>query len=973
MDYYIEEAYMGAFVKDKNLDIYSEDSGRKAGAFVIDAPIPWLPMLSKVDGAGRKVYYRAPPDYVSQSKDGVSVNYLPERGKRKIPEISHPQGGGGGGGGEDGGGSSANHGKDDGTVSTTMTVAKDGFELVWNCPEPLLGTVVLVFNFKLKDYEDHWIQLRYSMKESPIRVGEYATVGDKKDSAEAKQYKFNQEKKHINFWQFIRDKNWTAAASYVDKYAIAWVRDDVIRRRYRIMNLLVSMFEDTNWLILHSPFQFKPGVTKSVVLCETEYGDYGADDDEDEGGGAGGGGDGDGDGDGAGQTGKTNDDDDADADDDNFDEPMRSGARVDGDDGVGVGGGRSTGLPTVHESPEEEHLETARAARSRATTPTEPSRRLPPEEDIPPLTEEEDKPIEPTIEYRYSGSVGQQTVVSGFGDSTDGGGGGGGALLHSDKDGDDDGDGGDGGGGGGDDDPDEPWLEKKDDFVATAGRFRPQTQNQHLPSILFAGTEQQKIDHSTLVLQASKAAEEEVERILSLLQHPIDILGELPMQARRGAVLQLFPKAADEQLLGDGSQQIAKVDASVKDFLEQLHVQGQVQFQAIDYDLVMEAFDGLLVDYQTIGTRSLYDQSVYAQQLQAKATLFPSTLESLEGAPVVKSGRYGPEIDEFSIPLPPLYPQQAGGAKYALRPALEWFQRVLRKLQVESLPRTMEEVYEPTWREQLRAWYHRLNRTQEKAFREQLTRVLKDFCLTQLMQEITYVSTRRPTYHQLPGLVPHYPNPYYSNPAVVTPDIDYPPPPRGGSGGGGGGASFVEKLLGRPVIKSIVVPPVGRRPDKDTAFALQKTAYLAQSQTSNRGLLRPPKSQFQVNVLDNLVADDDDDVEAKRKKLRRAASRGKASKSKSSRRLFLQTALTEYPSAFFQGRRAFYHQLPGLEDVAWDAITLRNAMPIGDEEQSLDDDEEFEWEAPPGFIRAFAIKDVRPPPPLDVCLCVSAC
>lgn len=34
------------------------------------------------------------------------------------------------------------------------------------------------------------------------------------------------------------------------------------------MNILAEMFEPTDWIILHTPFLYEPGVTKSVVLCD---------------------------------------------------------------------------------------------------------------------------------------------------------------------------------------------------------------------------------------------------------------------------------------------------------------------------------------------------------------------------------------------------------------------------------------------------------------------------------------------------------------------------------------------------------------------------------------------------------------------------------------------------------------------------------------------------------------------------------
>jgi hypothetical protein len=859
-EYYIEEAYLAAYVKDSAYDIYSPESGRKTGSFSLDAPIPWLPMLSKIDSTGRKVYYRQAPEYVSQSKDGISVNYCPEKGHRKIIEPT------------------------DATESAAATPAssKDGFEIVWNCPEPLIGTVVLVFSFLLKGGEGNWLKLRYSMKESVIRTGEYATYGENKNKEEIKQYNFSPEKKHVKFWSFIRDKNWAAAATFIDKYAIAWVRDDVIRRRFRIMNLLVNMFEDSDWMILHSPFLFKLGVSKSVVLCESEYGAF-EEDDEDE------------------------QEDDA---------PKKD--RTDEQDPVGESG-RTASEDESHNDDSSQHSNTA-MARSNGYSRED----VVPESHHQHISPEQELPLNPSAEVRFSNTSDNDNDLS-FNENS-----------REDVEAKED---------------YEPWLETQDNMFAS-NRFRPHTQPQHLPSVIFIKAHHKSIDRKSLEAEAERIASLETNKILSMLKTGIDIVGELPFSARRGAVLELLPRVEEEKSLETASQQIEKYQPDTAKMPQQI----EMKLRAIDYDMVMDSLDKVIADFKHQELLSPYEQSEYARQLQAKHVLFPTELESTEGAPVVKSGRFGPEVDDFSMPLPSLFPTRAGAAKFALRPALEWFQHILRKMQVESLPRSMEEVYKPTWKERLNMLYHKLNHTEEKLFRKKLYKVLVDYVITQFMQDMAYVSCRRQTYHQLPGLVSHYPNPYYPNPAVVTMDTEYSPPERNKR------SLFVEKVFGRPVNRSVVVPPVGRKPDKEKAFELQRQAYSAISQTANKALLQPMKSNFKVNVLDNLMKQDED------QKAKRQLSKGnsKTLQKGKSKPILLKTALVEYPGTFSRDRRGFYHHLPGLEEFAKEAMDNHNTTLMGEEEENSEDDEEFEWEPPPGLLRIFTIKDVLS----LVCLCL---
>jgi len=50
--------------------------------------------------------------------------------------------------------------------------------------------------------------------------------------------------------------------------AVAYNNEEFVRRKFRVMNLLAEMFDDSDWHILHSPFIYTAGVTKSIVVCD---------------------------------------------------------------------------------------------------------------------------------------------------------------------------------------------------------------------------------------------------------------------------------------------------------------------------------------------------------------------------------------------------------------------------------------------------------------------------------------------------------------------------------------------------------------------------------------------------------------------------------------------------------------------------------------------------------------------------------
>lgn len=59
---------------------------------------------------------------------------------------------------------------------------------------------------------------------------------------------------------------------------------------------------------------------------------------------------------------------------------------------------------------------------------------------------------------------------------------------------------------------------------------------------------------------------------------------------------------------------------------------------------------------------------------------------------MIKSGKFGPDIEEFAMPLPATFPVRAGQAKFALKPVLVQHEKVISKLKVQALPNTLEEV-----------------------------------------------------------------------------------------------------------------------------------------------------------------------------------------------------------------------------------------------------------------------------------------
>jgi hypothetical protein len=111
-----------------------------------------LPAITTVDERGKPKQIREPPPYLLPSRDDHSLIYkdnLVSRPGEMIAAATDEQ-------------EPEVTGEKEETDSTTV------FEVVWNCPGPQLGVIAMIVNFSFVDSTE-WYQLKYSLKESPIR------------------------------------------------------------------------------------------------------------------------------------------------------------------------------------------------------------------------------------------------------------------------------------------------------------------------------------------------------------------------------------------------------------------------------------------------------------------------------------------------------------------------------------------------------------------------------------------------------------------------------------------------------------------------------------------------------------------------------------------------------------------------------------------------------------------------------------
>lgn len=79
-------------------------------------------------------------------------------------------------------------------------------------------------------------------------------------------------------------------------------------------------------------------------------------------------------------------------------------------------------------------------------------------------------------------------------------------------------------------------------------------------------------------------------------------------------------------------------------------------------------------------------------EVEQKAAPVEFTSVRLQQYSLIKSGKFGPDIEDLTMPLPAGFPSTALLAKHALKPVLVEHEQVLSKLKVAALPTSLEDV-----------------------------------------------------------------------------------------------------------------------------------------------------------------------------------------------------------------------------------------------------------------------------------------
>lgn len=731
-DYSVDEGFLTVHAKNSEREIFTSSSGLRLGSFSPDSPIPWLPILTKVDPHGRRQIVRAPLVDAKLSGDGHSLIYrpLPDTTKdnasmtNAVSMSMKP--------------TTLNSDLSQNAVNSPETPPhKSQLEIVWLCPEPNQGPAVITFTCKIltpsaigSDLDDdsnqnqkspmkavsrqdkeamrtsEWIELRMSLKESPICANAYATTNANGSKKASKKFDFNQEERHTHFWNYVRAKEWKSAAAFIDKNAICHLRDEeeVIHRRFRIMNLLVSMFDECSWMIIHTPFLYRAGYTKAVVICDSTYSEDGA-----------------------------QDGDSFFADHDQVADDRQDPA------GGEEGAGEERGLATVQEGDEEQEDLSVRATNSHFILNPDDD-----DENNHKNADDNDKQVDedkPTDDDNLQHEQAEEQQEDGEEEQQEGEGGG-------------------------------EFIDLPLQPSASLARERPRTGPLDLPKVIMIKPRHHTLDIHFVAKATAKQAEKETSLLISCLSKGFEVSMELSMVLHSASLLlavkeQLLQEARDEEEM---RQLLSHDDGNNADHTHHDNKKRKKRLEELDFDhqQLLTSFNSLLDQFALTQSHPIVPtdshRSFHQQFEEFKAE---------EPSATIKSGKYGPDIEEFSMLLPSNYPSHAGDAKYALQPALQHFHTVLDKLKVETLPKTLAGVSVPTLTENMSTLYHRLNQTELKNFRARLLMLIHHNLQLQYIEDHSYLATRRVSTLQLPGLTSHYPNPYYTVPAIITPESEF--------------------------------------------------------------------------------------------------------------------------------------------------------------------------------------------------------
>jgi hypothetical protein len=196
----ISEAFITVCVKDNKFDSFSKLSGARVGKFHIDAVMPWMgvPTEGLVFDPALNMYKRG-------SQPGVKLDPTQQALSYRNPELLAQDG------------------------SLKVDFASNYLDVVWECPHAFeLGAVVVNVNLKLRG-SNRWQALKYSLRESPIRLVNQNDDGSVDSTAvqqvvvnaEGERFLFDQVAQHAQLWDAIRSKNWDILDSMLDEKVVA--------------------------------------------------------------------------------------------------------------------------------------------------------------------------------------------------------------------------------------------------------------------------------------------------------------------------------------------------------------------------------------------------------------------------------------------------------------------------------------------------------------------------------------------------------------------------------------------------------------------------------------------------------------------------------------------------------------------------------------------------------------------------------
>ena len=230
----LSQIYIAVYPVNSVFDIFSATGGRRIGCFARDQPVPWEKEHVIVDPSGFKKPRRRVPEGLLEFAGGQAVGMF----QRFLP-CADP-------------------------LAAKKPIPIE-FGVVWSCPGPEMGDAVVRASYKVQN-DDTWRALTYSLRESAMRMNAAAKG---KGNDQPNKFLFDQEAKHLAFWNYIREKNWDGVYNFLDKKSLIICEDVKRLRRWRVVEALERMFHPCDGLVLAAPYVYKSGITRASVAVET--------------------------------------------------------------------------------------------------------------------------------------------------------------------------------------------------------------------------------------------------------------------------------------------------------------------------------------------------------------------------------------------------------------------------------------------------------------------------------------------------------------------------------------------------------------------------------------------------------------------------------------------------------------------------------------------------------------------------------